>query len=169
MPAETLVKEIRSSLKELATMNKDLGVCGVLQNHSAGKDRSRRDAGCDLAEMYELVKDCNPDQIAVAFDLAHAIIEHGDRWREHFERLKPHIRVVYIKDVQRPSRFVPFGEGEFGRSGFFQLLSKMNYQAPLSLHIEFDWVPQGNKTRAALVRVLKESRRTLGQWLAGAA
>jgi L-ribulose-5-phosphate 3-epimerase len=167
--AEMLVKQIRSSLKDLAAMNKNLEICGVLQNHSAPKDHSRRNAGCDLVELYDIVKDFNPDQIGVAFDLGHAIVEHGDQWREHFERIKSHIRVVYIKDVQRPSRFVPFGQGEFGRTGFFQLLSRMNYQGPLSLHIEFDWAPQSNKTRAGLIQVLKESRRTLGQWLAGTA
>ena len=167
-PVELLLGEIRSSLKELAAMNRELGVCGVLQNHSAPEDHSRRNAGCDLGEMYEIVKDFDPDQIGVAFDLGHAIIEHGDRWREHFERLKPHIQVVYVKDVQRPSRFVPFGEGEFRRTGFFQLLAKMNYRAPLSLHIEFDWAPQGGKTRTALVKTLEQSKRVLGQWLAGA-
>jgi len=167
-PAEELLAEIHSSLKDLAEMNKELGVCGVYQNHSAGKDRSRRNAGCDLAELYEMVKDLAPEQVGVAFDLGHALLEHGERWREHFERLKPHIRVAYVKDVQRGSGFVPFGQGEFGRAGFFQLLARMNYRAPLSMHIEYEWAPPGKKTRQALVQALKESRRVLGQWLAEA-
>jgi sugar phosphate isomerase/epimerase len=165
-PAE-LLAEIRPSLKDLAAMNKELGVCGVYQNHSAPENHSRRNAGCDLAELYEMVKDLDPEQIGVAFDLAHAIVEHGDQWREHFERLKPHIRVVYVKDVQRPANFVPFGQGEFSRSGFFPLLAKMNYRAPLSMHIEFHWADsKANQTQPALVRVLRESRRVLGQWMA---
>jgi len=165
VPPATLLAEIRPSLKDLAAMNKELGVCGVYQNHSAPQNHSRRNAGCDLAELYEMVKDLDPEQIGVAFDLGHALIEHGDQWREHFERLKPHIRVVYVKDVQRNSGFVPFGQGEFARSGFFQLLARMNYRAPLSMHIEFDWAPPGGKTRPLLVQTLKESRRVLGQWL----
>jgi sugar phosphate isomerase/epimerase len=166
-PAERLLAEIAPQLKDLAAMNKELGVCGVYQNHSAPQNHARRNAGCDLAELYDMVKDLDPDQIGVAFDLGHAIVEHGDRWREHFERLKPHIRVVYIKDVQRPAKFVRFGEGEFGRSGFFPLLARMNYRAPLSMHVdEFNWAPDGHKTRQVLVQNLKECRRVLGQWLA---
>jgi sugar phosphate isomerase/epimerase len=164
-PVAALLSEIQSKLEELAAMNTELGVCGVLQNHSAPQDHSRRNAGCDLVEMHEIVKGFNPDQIGVAFDLGHAIVEHGDQWREHFERLKPHIRLVYIKDVQRPSRFVPFGEGEFRRTGFFKLLAQMDYRAPLSIHIEYDWAPPAGKSRAALLATLQESKRVLGQWL----
>ena len=165
-PPAKLLAEIAASLKDLAAMNKELGVCGVYQNHSAPRDRSRRTAGCDLAELYDMVKDLDPAQIGVAFDLGHALIEHGDHWREHFDRLKPHVRVVYVKDVQRATGFVPFGQGEFARTGFFQLLARMNYRAPLSLHIEFDWAPQGHKTRPLLLQTLKESRRVLGRWMA---
>jgi len=164
-PPAKLLAEIGPSLKDLAAMNKELGVCGVYQNHSAPQNHSRRNAGCDLAELYEMVKDLDPGQVGVAFDLAHALIEHGDQWREHFDRLKPHIRVVYVKDVQRASGFVPFGQGEFARTGFFDLLARMNYRAPLSMHIEFNWAPEGNKTRPLLLQALKESRRVLGQWL----
>jgi sugar phosphate isomerase/epimerase len=163
--ADQLLAEVRARLKDLAAMNKELGVCGVYQNHSAGQDRSRRNAGCELTELWEMVKDLDPTQVGVAFDLGHAILEHGDAWREHFERLKPHIQVVYVKDVKRGVGFVPFGEGEFGRSGFFPLLAAMDYHAPLSLHVEFAWAPAGGKSRAALLRVLQQSRRVLGEWL----
>ncbi len=135
--SEVLLAEIASSLKDLAAMNRELGVCAVYQNHSAGQDRSRRAAGADLPELYEMVKDLDPDQVGVAFDLGHAILEHGGQWREHFERLKPHIRVAYVKDVRRGAGFVPFGRGEIGPTGFFRLLAAMNYRAPLSLHIVF--------------------------------
>src|ERR1051325_3687351 len=53
-PAAALGKETRSSLKELAALNKELGVCGVFQNHSAPRDHSRRNAGCDLGELSEI-------------------------------------------------------------------------------------------------------------------
>jgi hypothetical protein len=84
-----------------------------------------------------------------------------------FAPFAPHVRVVYVKDVQRPSRFLPFGQGEFGRSGFFPLLARTNYRAPLSLHVEYEWAPKGQKTRARLVAALKENRRVLGQWWTG--
>jgi sugar phosphate isomerase/epimerase len=168
VPPEKLCTEIRSRLKELAAMNGELGVCGLFQNHSPWNGKNRGPAGGDLDELYDLVKDFDPQRIAVAFDLGHAIIVHGDAWRPRFEKLKPHIRVVYVKDVRRPAAFVPFGQGEFGSSGFFPLLAKMNYRAPLSMHVEYDWAAPGKKTPAALTAVLKENRRVLGQWWKGA-
>jgi len=168
LPAEKLCERIRSSLKELAAMNREMGLCALFHNHSAGSDKTTGPAGGDLAELYEIVKDFDADQVGVAFDLGHAIITHGDQWRTHFERLKDHIRVVYLKDVARPSRFVPFGQGELGRTDFFALLAKLNYRAPLSMHIEYDWAPHGQKTREMLVETLKRSRRVVGQWFKGA-
>ena len=176
------VNEIRSRLKELAALNRELGVCALFENHSApgtkvggnqseasarkpsAEGKSSGMAGGDLAELYEIVKDFDPDQIAVAFDLGHAIIMHGDEWHVHFERLKNHIKVAYIKDVGRTSRFVPFGQGEFAKNDFFTLLKRMNYRAPISMHIEYAWGPDGKKTRAAMVEMLKGNRRVLGQW-----
>jgi sugar phosphate isomerase/epimerase len=115
------------------------------------------------------VKDFNPDEVAVAFDLGHSLITHGDGWKGHFEKLKPHIRIFYIKDTKRSSGFVPFGEGEFGQTDFFAQLKKMNYREPFSVHIEFDWAGKGNpKTPQALVKALKDCRRVLEQWYAQA-
>jgi sugar phosphate isomerase/epimerase len=180
--SEKYLAEIKARLKELAAFNRELGVCALFENHSApdtkvganqpqaserkqsAEGKSSGMAGGDLGELYEIVKNFDPDQIAVAFDLGHAIIMHGDDWHSHFERLKSHIKVAYIKDVGRTSRFVPFGQGEFSKTDFFTLLKRMNYTAPISMHIEYPWAPEGKKTRTAMVEMLKSSRRTLGRW-----
>ena len=99
-------------------MSQEMGICGLFQNHSSPPIGPTARVGGDLNELYDIIKDFDPKQIGVAFDLGHAIIMHGDGWRQHFEKLKDHIRVVYIKDVRRPATFVPFGEGEFGRTNF---------------------------------------------------
>jgi sugar phosphate isomerase/epimerase len=136
----------------------------MLQNHSPS---GHAYIGGDLSELYELVKDFDPSQIGVAFDIGHALVVHGDGWREHFEQLKTHLRVAYIKDVKREGRWVRFGEGELGHTGYFKLLREMNYSAPISLHIEFDWSNKGKeKTRAVLAEALKESAAELRKWLA---
>ena len=166
-PRESSSGKFVARLKELAAMNRDLGMCGIFQNHSPWNNNGKGPVGGDLNELYGVIKDFDPREIAVAFDLGHAIIVHKDQWRVQYERLAPHIRVVYVKDVQRPSRFLPFGQGEFGRSGFFPLLAKTNYRAPLSMHMEYEWAPKGQKTREGLVAVLKENRHVLGQWWKG--
>lgn len=173
---EKQTTQIRASLKELAAMNRALGMCAVFENHSVvgmkmgekSADTARSFAGGDLNQLYDIVKDFDPQEIGVAFDIGHAIIMHGDEWHRHFERLKDRIQIVYIKDVKQSARFVPFGEGELGKSNFFQLLVTMNYRAPLCIHIEYPWAPKGQQTRAGMVETLKNSRRVVTGWWQGA-
>ncbi|MDD4869134.1 MAG: TIM barrel protein [Kiritimatiellae bacterium] len=163
-PPEKLIIEIKAQLKDLAALNKEVGICAIFQNHSS-KKRETRMVGGDLPEMYDILKDFDPNQLAAAFDLGHAIVTHGDEWRSHFEKLKPHFKIAYIKDMNRPRNFCKFGDGEFGKTDFFKQLKKMNYQAPFSMHIEYDWAEGNPKTRTAMVNVLKNSRRMLQQWM----
>jgi sugar phosphate isomerase/epimerase len=175
LAVEKQVDEIKAALKELAALNRELGVCAVFENHSAlgtkigGKSNSGGYVGGDLTELHSIVKDFDPDQIAVAFDIGHAIIEHGDEWRKHFEALKDHVRIVYVKDAGRTARFVPFGEGEIAKTDFFRLLVAMNYAAPLCIHIEYPWAPEGRKTQAGMIDMLKKNRLVVEQWWQAAA
>jgi L-ribulose-5-phosphate 3-epimerase len=166
VPVAKQVGEVKAQLKDLAALNKQIGIGAVIQNHSPSR---RSYVGGDLSEMYELVKDFDPAQIGVAFDIGHALVVHGDDWRQHFEKLKSHLKIAYVKDVKREGRWVPFGEGDIGSTGYFKLLKELNYQPPVSLHIEFDWTGGGkSKTRPALVKTLQNSARVLRRWLASA-
>jgi len=157
------VREIKAQLKDLAALNKEVGIGAVIQNHSpVGKSY----VGGDLSEMLELVNSFDPAQIGVAFDIGHALVVHGDGWRQHYEELKSHLKVVYVKDVKRAGRWVRFGEGDIAATGYFKLLKELKYQAPVSMHIEYDWADGGKtKTRPALVEVLRHSARMLRRWL----
>ncbi len=163
-PAGKQVRELKAQLKDLAALNKQIGIGALVQNHSPGKQSYL--AG-DLTELYEIVKDFDPAQIGVAFDIGHALVVHGDDWRGHFEKLKSHLKIAYVKDVKRDGRWVPFGEGDIASTGYFKLLKELKYRAPISLHIEFDWTAGGKtKTRPALVKALQDSSRVLRRWLA---
>ena len=164
--ASKQVREFKAQLKDLAALNKQVGIGAIVQNHSPS---GQTYVGGDLTELYEIVKDFDPTQIGVAFDIGHALVVHGDGWHPHFEKLKPHLKIAYVKDVKREGRWVPFGTGDIGSTGYFKLLRELNYQAPVSLHIEFDWTDGGKaKTRAALVKALQESAQVLRRWLASA-
>jgi len=163
-PPGQQVREIRAQLKDVATLNKEVGIGAVFQNHSPS---GRSYVGGNLSELYDIVKDFDPAQIGVAFDIGHALVVHGDDWRRHFEKLKSHLKVAYVKDVTRGGRWVPFGEGDIASTGYFKLLKQSGYRAPISLHIEFDWSEGGkSKTRPALLKALEESARVLRRWLA---
>jgi len=161
--AEKQCREVRARLKELAALNQQIGIGAIFQNHSPS---GRAYVGGDLAEMYDIVQGFDPAQIGVAFDIGHALVVHGDEWRAHFEKLKRYIKVIYVKDVTRDGRWVPFGQGGIGRLGYFRLVREMGYRAPICLHVEFDWTEKGKtKTREALVKALRDSVRVLKQWL----
>ena len=166
-PTTKAVADLKAGLKDLAQLNKELGLTALCQNHSpSGKTHY---LGGDLQELHEIVRDFPPEQIGVAFDLGHALIMYGEEWGPHFERLKSHLKVAYVKDANIHGRFTRFGEGDFKGTDWFTRLKAMGYAAPFSLHIEFDWDDKGrDKNRAALLRTLKESVATLRQWTAKA-
>jgi L-ribulose-5-phosphate 3-epimerase len=165
--AKGQIKEFKSQLKDLAAMNKEIGIGALVQNHSPAGHGNY--LGGDLNDMRKIVSDFDPAQVGVAFDIGHAIIVHKEEWRPRFEALKSHIRVAYIKDAKMTGRWVPFGEGDVGGLGYFKLLKEMGYHAPISMHIEFDWTEKGKtKNREALVKTLKDSASVLRKWLAEA-
>lgn len=157
---------LKPQLRDLVALNKELGLCAILQNHSPSGNTAY--LGGNLEDMYELVKDFPPAQLGVAFDLGHALVVHGDDWQKHFEQLKPHLGVAYIKDADRKRRFVAFGEGEFGKTDYFTRLKQMNYATPFSVHIEYDWAKGGGQNRETLARALRESLATVRKWIAAA-
>jgi sugar phosphate isomerase/epimerase len=162
--------EIKAGLKDLAALNKELGLTAVYQNHSATSPTAKnRYIGGDLNELHTLVKEFDPSQIGVAFDLGHALLTHGDEWPGLFEKLKSHVQLAYVKDAKKGGRFPRFGEGEFNQTDWFARLKAMNYRAPFSMHIEFDWTgPDKARTRQALLKALQESAAKLREWVAKA-
>lgn len=165
--AESAIADLRKQLRALAPINRDLGLTPLLQNHSPGGPGGYLSG--DLGDLAAIVKDFDPAEAGIAFDLGHAILVHGDAWPRHFEALRPHIKVAYIKDARRGQGFVRFGEGEFGGTDYFSRLRKMGYTAPLSLHIEYAWAAGGKpKDRETLAAALRDSLNTLKGWLARA-
>ena len=161
---EQQLREVRAHLRELAALNKEIGIGAVLQNHSPA---GRTYVGGNLDELAQIVDGFDAEQLGVAFDIAHAVNVHGPDWRPRFDKLKAHLKVVYVKDANRDKKFVPLGQGEVGATGYFKLLKQIGYQAPISLHIEYEGGPESQpETRPALLKAVKESLRVLRQWLA---
>lgn len=159
---EKQAREIRSGLSDLAKLNKEFGMCALFQNHGGS-------VGANLPDLLRVLEGMPPEQIGAAFDIGHALVVHENDWAQYFNRIKPHLRIAYVKDAKIGGSWVPFGAGDIATSGYFTRLKEMGYSAPLSLHVEFDWSAKGkSKTRDALLRALVESRKTLEHWLSAA-
>ena len=147
---------------DLAALNKEIGTCALLQNH-AGADL----VGAKLRDYHELVSELDPDQVAIAFDIGHALNELPQTWEAEFERLGRHVRVAYVKDWKRGDGFVPFGGGEIGATPFFKMFKTGVSRAPLSMHTEYAW-DKGGRTKAGLIAALRRDLRVLKSWWAAA-
>lgn len=165
VPLAELIGKVRKDFKELAQLNREIGITGMLQNHSPS-GRSRY-LGGDLDEMQALLSGLNPGEMGAAFDIGHALVVHGEEWREKFEKIRTHLSVAYAKDWKKDGGWVAMGEGDLLASGHFTELKRMKYSAPVSLHIEHDWDKKGTiRTREQLVKTLRDDSAVLRSWFA---
>ncbi|MDF1859014.1 MAG: sugar phosphate isomerase/epimerase [Verrucomicrobiales bacterium] len=136
-PIDEQLADIRAIFQKLITFCKPLGIQPLYQNHSgAGR------FGAGLWDLQEILKDVDPADAAVAFDIRHAVVEGGLSWPTEFHLIRPHFGMVYCKDFvweqnsQKP-RNVPLGTGRVDYPKFFSLLEKSHYNGPISLHMEY--------------------------------
>jgi len=150
---------IRPALKKLAALNRELGVTALYQNHSGPNL-----VGAPLWDIYDLVKDFDPKEIGIAFDIHHATVEGGLSWPVQFNLLRSHLGAVYVKDFvwqKRQVKDVPLGEGQVDPK-FFASLKQTDFTGPISVHVEY--LP-GKKDKALLAEALKKDFATLRAWL----
>ena len=158
------IGELRARLQDLAAMSREIGIGAIYQNHSPMG--TRKCIGGDLTELKALLDGFDPAQVGAAFDIGHALSVHGDNWKRHFENLRPHLAIAYCKDITAERKWVALGQGKIEQTGYFKVLRRTGYTAPISLHVEYAWCAEGTpKTRETLLTALKADRTMLQRWL----
>jgi sugar phosphate isomerase/epimerase len=157
--------EFRARLKDLVALNKELGVTGLIQNHSGNGY-----VGAAIWDIYELIKDLDPQQMGVHFDIGHATLESGLSWPTSFALVKDRIGAVIVKDFAW--KFVP-GEGDkpdwcpLGRGTlhpkFFAMLRASGFRGPITA--QYEYPIEGGEALEARIRSLKEDHRKLQEWI----
>lgn len=128
------VEDWSKRLADLAAANRQYGITGVYQNHAG-----RNYFGAPLWDLHRALQKIHPDEIGVAYDIRHATAEAGMSWPVSFRLLRPHVRVVYVKDFVWGGKSpvnVPLGEGRVD-AGFFKMLKETHFRGPISLHEEY--------------------------------
>jgi L-ribulose-5-phosphate 3-epimerase len=128
------------AFEKLEKLNRKYGVTGNYQNHSGVR------VGGPVWDLYEILKDRNPDFIGVQYDIRHATVEGGQSWPLGMKLLSPWIRTTDIKDFvwaknekgEWKIKNVPLGEGMVDFKKYFQLLKEFNIETPVSIHYEYD-------------------------------
>ncbi|MEM8864763.1 MAG: sugar phosphate isomerase/epimerase family protein [Planctomycetota bacterium] len=147
---------IRERFKELADLNRELGITAVYQNHAGAQY-----VGAPIWDLGELLRDIPADEIGMAFDIRHATVEGGLAWPLHYRRMAPHVGAVVVKDFDWQAsspRHVPLGQGRVDKR-FFQLHRESGIDCPISLHVEYLGGSGAKENLAALKRDLAVLRK----------
>jgi sugar phosphate isomerase/epimerase len=136
MPGQ--VQEYIAIFRDLAALNKEIGITGGIQNHSGEY------FGAAIWDAWLALKDLDPHYLGNFFDIGHASIEGGLTWRNHARLMQPHFMTVSVKDFvwqKQPkggakSEWVPLGEGLLNKD-FFKWLKTTPFDGPISHHAEY--------------------------------
>ncbi len=162
------LKEIKPQLRDLADLNRELGICGVYQNHSGNNY-----VGAAVWDIYELIKDIDSRYIASHFDIGHATVEGGYSWPIQYRLMKPLIGAFIVKDFNwkrtpgkgGTAQWCPLGEGLVS-DAFFEMVKKSDYCGPVTQH--FEYPVGGESTQQQLrnrIQAMKKDGRTLRKLL----
>lgn len=165
LPIPKQLDEFRAKLKELAALNRELGVTGLIQNHSGNGN-----VGAAVWDIYELIKDLDAGQLGVHFDISHATVECGLSWPTAFSLVQDRVRAVIVKDffwTHAPGQgekmvWCPIGQGAVSPK-FFGMLRESRFRGPITM--QFEYPIEGGDPVEARRRALKEDNRKLREWL----
>lgn len=131
---ETQLRELVPKVADLAAMNHEFGVRGLYQNH-AGNGY----VGAALWDLHPLLDSLDVEDLAIAYDIRHAIVEGGMSWPTTLRMLRRHVGAVYVKDFRwndaKPEN-VPLGEGRV-TSDAIKRLNLSDFDGPVSIHEEY--------------------------------
>jgi sugar phosphate isomerase/epimerase len=149
---------LKPVVRDIAAMNRDIGIAGMWQNHSGAPM-----VGATVWDMQSLIKDYPVSDLGCVFDIRHAATEAGEAWPIYYDLMKPHLSALSVKDFRwdgRKSVHVPLGKGNVDPK-FFMSLGKTDFRGPISVHVEY--LPKENAQ--ANMAALKRDYHTLREWL----
>ncbi|MBI3210202.1 MAG: sugar phosphate isomerase/epimerase [Candidatus Solibacter usitatus] len=140
-PIPAQVEEFRARTKDLAALNRQYGVCAMYHTHSGVTQ-----VGASFWDLYLILKDQNPAEVSVNYDIGHATVEGGlGGWQHSSRLLMPYVRGVALKDFawkQNDKKgwsaaWCALGQGMVNFKLFLPMLKAANFQGPLQLHMEY--------------------------------
>jgi sugar phosphate isomerase/epimerase len=161
-PIPEQLNEVRARLRDLVSLNQELGLKAGFQNHSGNGY-----VGAPVWDIWEIIREFDSRAIGYCFDIGHATIEGGLSWPTNFRLAQPWLTAVFVKDFQWQktaagwkSVWCPLGQGMVNRN-FFAMLKATPYRGPICQHHEYEL----GDARSALEHY-KRDLATLRQWLA---
>jgi sugar phosphate isomerase/epimerase len=169
---------MRPRVRDLAALNREHGVTAMYHTHSGP-----RETGGSIWDMWYLLKDFNPDEVAFNYDIGHATVEGGYGGWMHTSRLAmPMTRGIAIKDFlwgrdtkgEWAPQWKPLGEGMVNVRAFLSLVKAAGFSGPVQLHFEYPLggVDAGTRQPAiplpAVWAAMRRDLALLRQWMRAA-
>jgi sugar phosphate isomerase/epimerase len=156
---------VSARLKELAALNRELGIHGGFHNHS------NNTFGASLWDVHHVLADTDPKALGLYFDPAHATIEGGAKgWLMGMDLLADRITMLAVKDFRwvnghhrhvvgrgQSIELCPLAEGNTDWPEVLTHLKQIGFDGPVSFHGEY----QGPHSFADLTseQVLEQTAR----------
>jgi sugar phosphate isomerase/epimerase len=164
------LEAIKPRVRELAALNRQYGMTAMYHTES-GPNR----VGASIWDLWHILKDFNPDEVGVNYDVAHATVEGGSGGWLHGARLiLPCTRGIAIKDFKWGKSaegrwaplWCPLGEGGMvDYNTFLPMVKAAGFHGSVQLHVEYPLGGVENGSRNPTVpkeQVFAAMRRDLG-------
>jgi L-ribulose-5-phosphate 3-epimerase len=137
---EKSIESLRPQLKELAGLNRQIGITGAYQNHAGTR------IGATVWDLFLLLKGISPELIGIQYDIKHATAEGGHSWLVGLKLVSEKINCFALKDFLWQKRddghwkdeTVPLGEGMVDYDAFFKAVDQLGIVCPITMHIEYE-------------------------------
>jgi sugar phosphate isomerase/epimerase len=167
------LNQLKPKVRGLAELNRRFVVFGGYQNHVG-----EQYVGAPIWDVWELVRDLDPNWIGCQFDIRHATVDGATAWPVNYRLVAPYTKMLAIKDFRWKKKGktwetedCPLGEGVVDFQRFFKMLKKDGFAGPISVHYEY---PLGGADHGAtklemdrdeFFAALKRDLNTLRTWL----
>jgi sugar phosphate isomerase/epimerase len=132
------LQQYKPEMKKLEQLNRKYSIHGAYQNHFGTR------VGGPVWDLFELLKELDPQFIGCQYDVRHAVAEGGSSWINGLKLILPWIKCTDIKDFkwsQNNGKWnpetVPLGEGMVNFDEYFKVIKKANITGPMSIHLEY--------------------------------
>jgi len=160
-PIPRQLDDLRPRVARLAALNTRYKATAMYHTHSGINL-----VGAPIWDLYIVLKDFDPNAVAVNYDIGHATVEGGfGGWIDSLNVTGPYLRGVAVKDFLwakdakgnwRP-QWTPIGEGMVRFKQFFEMLAAAHFSGPLQMHFEYP-LSGAEATFAAMKRDLVQLR-----------
>jgi sugar phosphate isomerase/epimerase len=126
------LEELKPAVRELAALNREAGITGMIKNSGGG-------GGGSMWDLVELLQGIPPADLGVIVDVRHFGVDALLTWPVRWEIVQPHLSACAVHDGGLSGGRlveVPLGEGIVDKR-LFRAVGRMKPELPVSLHVEY--------------------------------